>query len=125
MSSSTQPDLRQLETQVLEGESIHSITEDHRQALIHQMGLEEEDVRPDTFRKESVRLGGALSRRISERHPDDRRVAAALLDWVREVEDYDAWDSLLSTFDFHGKNQLVRRGKVLFPGPLTSHWDEA
>jgi hypothetical protein len=49
----------------------------------------------------------------------------ALREWVVRVEHYEAWDALLAGFDFHGKAALVRRGRMLFPGPLTAHWEAA
>ena len=51
------------------------------------------------------------------------KVPAALQDWVRLVEDYDAFDALLSNYKFAGREMVIRRGKQLFPGPLTAHWE--
>jgi hypothetical protein len=41
-----------------------------------------------------------------------------------QSDHYEAWDSLLSGFAVDGREALVRRGRVLFPGPLTAHWDD-
>ena len=42
---------------------------------------------------------------------------------MRRVEDYDAFDALLSNYKFAGREIIIRRGKQLFPGPLTAHWE--
>ena len=54
----------------------------------------------------------------------DPRVQVALRDWVMLSDQYEAFDALLSSFDFPGKDVLVQRGRQLFPGPLTSHWTD-
>ena len=61
---------------------------------------------------------------LGDRHAGDARVAVALHAWCQRVEDYDAWDVLLSEYEFDGREALMRRGKVLFPGPLTAHWED-
>ena len=88
------------------------------------MGLGEDDVSNDTFKKESHAFIGKLARHVGERHGGYSRAAVALKAWCLSVEDYDAWDALLSEYEFDGRDALLRRGKVLFPGPLTAHWDD-
>ena len=34
----------------------------------------------------------------------------------------EAWDALLSSFDFDGKAAVIEQGRVLFAGPMTAHW---
>ena len=41
------------------------------------------------------------------------------------MKDYEAWDALLTHYQFDGKEELIRRGRVLFAGPMTAHWDDA
>ena len=55
----------------------------------------------------------------------DQRAQIALRDWVLDVKDYEAWDALLTHYQFDGKEELIRRGRVLFAGPMTAHWDDA
>lgn len=108
---------------ILLGESIASLAADYRRALLDALGLTQEDAAPTTFQKESVRFAGKVCRHLAERHATHGYVQTALADWARMVDDYDAYDALLGTFpDFDGRESLLRRGKALFPGPLTSHW---
>src|SRR5262245_8743330 len=105
---------------VLLGESIASIAAAHRQGLLDAVGLDAAESAPSTFRKESVRFAGKVWRRLAERHETDGHVEAALVEWVRQVEDYDAFDALLATFKaFDGRPALLRRGQALFPRALT------
>jgi hypothetical protein len=110
---------------VLLGESIAQLAALHRQQLLDAVGLDADDAAPSTFRKEAVRFAGKVCRYLAERHAHDSHAQNALAEWAQQVEDYDAFDALLGTFkDFDGRPALVRRGKALFPGPLTAHWEE-
>jgi hypothetical protein len=111
---------------VLLGESIASIAAVYRQGLLDAVGLDEEDATPLTFRKETLRFAGKVCRHLAERHASHGYVATALAEWARQVDEYEAFDSLLSAYRaFDGRDALLRRGKALFPGPLTAHWEEA
>jgi hypothetical protein len=111
--------------EVLLGASLLDIFREHRAELLRSVDLDPAEADPTTFRKDTMRFMGKLCRHLSERHAGDRRVGAALVEWVQIVDEYDAYDSLLSRWHrFDGRERVVRRGKQLFPGPLTSHWDE-
>ena len=111
---------------VLLGESIAHLAAVYRQSLLDSVGLTAEEASPTTFRKETLRFVGKVCRHLAERHAGDGHVETALTEWAQQVEDYDAFDALLSTFrDFDGRPTLLRRGKALFPGPLTAHWEDA
>lgn len=110
---------------ILEGESMIQLAEAYRHSLIDEMGLGEEDVTAQTFRREAFAFTQKLCRHLGDRHHGDGRVGSALQAWCQLVEDYDAWDVLLSGgFAFDGRPAMLRRGRVLFPGALTAHWPE-
>jgi hypothetical protein len=66
-----------------------------------------------------------LARHLGDRHSGEIRVGCALRDWVTQCDHYEAWDALLSGFAIEGREALLRRGRMLFPGPLTAHWGDA
>ena len=115
-------DLHEAEERVLLGEPLESIAAAYREELLQAVGLRADEASSTTFRDETRRFMGRLSRQLAERHAGDHRARLALEEWVQRVTDYDAWDALLSTYEFDGKPQLIRRGRLLFPGPLTAHW---
>lgn len=108
---------------VLLGESMRSVAAAHREQVIRSVGLAVDEVGAREFWDDTRRFMNRLARDLGERHAGDSRVCAALAEWVRRVDDYDAFDALLAHFDrFEGRALIVRRGKQLFPGPLTAHW---
>jgi hypothetical protein len=109
---------------VMLGASLRQIAADCRLERIAAAGLRAEDAAPDAFRDEVAEFMRQLARHLGERHRGDPRVGQALREWVAESEHYEAWDALLSGFRFEGRAGLVRRGRMLFPGPLTAHWAE-
>ena len=64
---------------------------------------------------------GRLEAYLGERPAGDVRICHALREWIRSCDDYEAGDALLSGFEVNGREGLLRRGKVLFPGTLTAH----
>jgi len=115
-------DLRRAVEDVLLGAPLGQIAAAYRQDLIEAFDFRPEEVTKDTFADETASFMKKVARHLGDRHAGDQRVLQALHDWVLGVEDYEAWDALLSGFDFHGKAALIRRGRMLFPGPLTAHW---
>ncbi len=109
---------------VLLGEPLKYIAQAHREELLVSVGLDLDEAQPSTFAKETRTFMNNLCRFLGERHVGDSRVGSALADWVQIVDDYDAFDSLLVGFEFDGRDAVVRRGRTLFPGPLTAHWDD-
>lgn len=110
---------------VLLGESLGMIGAEWRIEALRSVGMEPEEARPETFRKEAIAFVNKVCRQLGERHEGDSRAEAALITWARRVDEYDVFDSLLDHFrHFEGRDSLVRRGKMLFPGPLTAHWDD-
>lgn len=107
---------------VLQGEPLAMLSVAYREGLLRDMDLDPEAVEPETFGVETRRFVNKLCRHLGDRHAGDARVAVALEEWVWHVEDYEPWDALLSGFDFAGKERLIARGRNLFPGPLTAHW---
>ena len=111
---------------VLLGESLLQIRAAWRAEALDSMGMQPDEARPDTFLKEATRFVAKVCRVLGDRHAGDSRAATALVDFVRRVDDYDAFDSLLDNFrSFDGRELIVRRGRTLYPGTLTEHWDEA
>lgn len=108
--------------EILLGASVHSVGACYRQDLIDTFGFRPEEVRPETFAAETESFQRRLCRMLGDRHAGNARVGQALRDWVMLSEHYEAFDALLSAWDFPGKQALVERGRRLFPGPLTSHW---
>lgn len=117
-------ELRQSAEHVLLGESMRGVAEDFRNDLLVDMGFDPEGAPDDLFRKETTRHMNQLCRYFGDNHEGDSRVAAALRDWVRTVEDYDAFDTLLTCYRFDAREAVLRRGRVLFPGALTAHWGD-
>ena len=111
--------------EVLLGASITQIAAAYREQLIAEFGFRPDEITVDTFRGEVTAFLRKLARQLGDRHIGDRRVGHALRDWVQHCDHYEAWDALLSGFAIEGREALVQRGRVMFPGPLTAHWDEA
>ena len=115
-------DLQEAVERVLQGEAMRSLARDYRESLISAMGLDEDDVTESTFRVETGRFMNQLCRHLGDRHEGDHRVCVALREWVHRVSDYEAYDALLTSFSFEGREVVLRKARVLFPGPLTAHW---
>jgi hypothetical protein len=110
---------------VLLGASMRQVAIAYRQSLIEAFGFRPDEVTASTFADETTAFMKKLARQLGDKHAGDVRVERALLDWVHLVDHYEAWDALLSGFSFHGKEALIRRGRMLFPGTLTAHWSDA
>lgn len=117
-------DQEQAIARILMGESMPALAAAYREELLRDCGLMPEEAGRETFRKDTADFMQKLCRRLGDRHAGDRRICAALQEWVRGVSDYAAFDALLSSFDFEGKRNVIDRGRQLFPGPLTAHWQE-
>lgn len=118
-------DIKTATADVLLGASLLQIASAYRADLIEAFGFRAEEVRPDTFRDETSAFMRRLARELGERHAGDPRVGQALRDWIMHCDHYEAWDALLAGFAVDGREALVRRGRILFPGPLTAHWTES
>ena len=120
-----QKDIRRAADDVLFGASMRQVAHEFRERLIEDFGFRPEEVTQETFKDEVAAFMRALARHLGDRHPGDARVGEALETWVRFTDHYEAWDALLAgSFDVESKEALIRRGRMLFPGPLTRHWDE-
>ena len=117
-------DLEQGIERVLLGEAMGALATACQEEMLESVGLDPREALPETFRAESRSFIKMLCRALGEKHSGDHRALAALRDWVREVNDYEAWDALLTHFEFDGKDTLIRRGRVLFAGPMTAHWSD-
>lgn len=106
-----------------DGASLLEVASDFRERLIADAGVRAEEVSESTFQTEVADFMRSLARHLGERHAGERRIGHALREWVRHSDHYEAWDALLSGFDIDGREALLRRGKVMFPGPLTAHWN--
>lgn len=95
----------------------------YRGELLVGLGMDPDECSDDLMRKETLGFMSKVSRRLGEKHSGDPRAAAALQDWVMYVEDYDAFDALLTNFDFDNRERVVERGRMLFSSALTGHWD--
>lgn len=117
-------DIEAAVTDVVLGASLRQIAAGCRQRLIDDFGFRPDEVTPDTFRDEVAAIMRRLARHLGDRHAGDARVGQALRDWVQHCDHYEAWDALLTGFDVEEREVLIRRGRMLFPGPLTRHWSE-
>ena len=109
---------------ILLGASMQQVAAAYREELIESFGFRSDEVTPTTFRDEVASFMRRLASHLGDRHQRDARVGHALEQWVQQCDHYEAWDALLSGFEVEGREALVRRGRVLFPGPLTRHWTE-
>ncbi|MCA8942356.1 MAG: hypothetical protein KDB80_07315 [Planctomycetes bacterium] len=113
-------DTRTAIERILLGESLASISEAKRGDVCIRKGLDSEDPRAGADQaREFMRV---LCRELGDRHAGNSRVATALERWVERCSDYEAWDSLMSGFEFQSRPRLLERGRKLFPGTLTEHW---
>ncbi|MAE76685.1 MAG: hypothetical protein CMJ85_07455 [Planctomycetes bacterium] len=71
---------------------------------------------------EALGFTGSLCRQLGERFDGDPRMCHVLLEWLRTHKDYEAFDVLLTSFDFPARLQVLAEGRRLFPATLTSHW---
>ncbi|MDA0372598.1 MAG: hypothetical protein O2865_02315 [Planctomycetota bacterium] len=117
-------ELREAIDRVLLGEPLRSIAVAHREAVLRSLGMQSDEVSPRELWDDTGRFMNRLCRELGERHGGDRRAGVALADWAQRVEEYDVYDALLANFDsFEGREHFVQRGRQLFPGPLTAHWE--
>jgi len=107
------------------GASLREIAADFRRELLKTFGFGPEETTPDTFRDEVQMFMRKLARHLGDRHSGEPRIGQALRDWCRHSDHYEAWDALLTSFQIEERESLVRRGKQMFPGPLTAHWAES
>lgn len=110
---------------VLLGASLQQIAAATREQLIRDFEFRPDEITPDTFRAEVAAFMRKLARHLGDRHAGEPRIGWALREWVMHCDHYEAWDALLSGFQIDGREALVRRGRMMFPGPLTAHWDDA
>ena len=108
---------------ILLGESMRQLANGYREKMLVDLGMDPEECEDTLLLKETHRFMSKVCTYLGEKHAGDARASAALQEWVRVVEDYDAFDALLSNYDFAGREVVIRRGKMLFPGPLTAHWE--
>lgn len=111
-------------SEVLLGASLQQVAAGVREQLLRDFHFRPEEVTADTFRTEVTAFMRKLARHLGDRHAGDARVGHALRDWVMLCDHYEAWDALLSGFAPEGRQALLRRGRMLFPGPLTAHWGD-
>ncbi len=106
---------------IMLGESMASIASTKRVDLCVRAGVDPEDDGA-AFTTETSEFMRRLCRELGDYHAGDGRIAAALVDWVARCRDYEAWDALMSGFQFEGRERYVERGRSLFPGTMTAHW---
>jgi len=109
---------------VLLGASMRQIAGELREQMIADLGVKPEEIEEGKFGEEVAEFMRRLARHLGEKHLGDPRAGQALHEWVMLSDHYEAWDALLSGFDIEGRDGLVRRGRMLFPGALTAHWDD-
>jgi hypothetical protein len=104
------------------GESMSSIAAAVREAMLASVGMTLDEASPQTFAEESRRFMSKLCRHVERVRAGNPRIGAALRDWVQRVDDFDAFDVLLTSFPCEQREAVLRRGRVLFPRTLTAHW---
>jgi len=117
-------DIRSATAELQLGASLPQIASAYREGLIRDFGFRPDEIRPETFRQESMAFMRKLARHLGDRHAGENRIGHALREWVQQCDHYEAWDALLSGFSIEGRESLLRRGRMLFPGPLTAHWPD-
>ncbi len=117
-------DLFEIADRVLLGESLRDVAAECRNTMLIDMGFDPEDAPGDLFTKETTGFMNEVCRHLGERHAGDPAVAAGLEAWVCEVNEYDAFDALLAHFEFPSRSTVLERARILFPGPMTAHWDD-
>lgn len=117
-------DLFEIADRVLLGESLRDVAVEYRNTMLIDMGFDPENPPDELFTKETTRFMNKVCRHLGERHAGDQAVAAELEAWVCEVNEYDAFDALLAHFEFPSRPTVLERGRILFPGPMTAHWDD-
>ncbi|MFO1030419.1 MAG: hypothetical protein U1F60_05045 [Planctomycetota bacterium] len=110
--------------EVLQGASLAQIAAEFRENLLRDFGFRDEETTADTFANEVASFMRGFARHLGDRHAGDARIGYALQQWILKSDHYEAWDALLSGFDVDGRDVLIRRGRVMFPGPMTAHWDD-
>lgn len=110
--------------EVLQGASLAQIAAEYRATLLRDFGFRVEETTADTFRAEVASFMRGFARHLGDRHAGDARIGYALQQWVLRSDHYEAWDALISGFEVDGREALIRRGRVMFPGPMTAHWDD-
>ena len=124
--------LAQATESVLLGESILSIREGFLWGVTEALDPEDfqnrwaalDTVQRSEFNEQARGFTSDLVRRLGERHEGDQRACTALLEWCARTKDYEAFDALLCSFEFPGKDRVLDEGRRLFPTTLTSHWPE-
>ena len=111
--------------EVLMGASLQQIASTLRAQWIRDFGFRPDEVTPQTLQAELAAFMRKFARHLGDRHARDPRVGQALREWVELCDHYEAWDALLSGFPIENRESLLRRGRMMFPGPLTAHWDDA
>ncbi|MEE2887869.1 MAG: hypothetical protein VX951_10620 [Planctomycetota bacterium] len=117
-------DLFEIADRVLLGESLRDVAVEYRNTMLIDMGFDPENSPDELFTKETTRFMNKVCRHLGERHAGDQAVAAELEAWVCGVNEYDAFDALLAHFEFPSRPTVLERGRILFPGPMTAHWDD-
>ena len=117
-------DIRSATAELQLGASLPQIASAYREELLRDFGFRPDEIRPETFREESMAFMRKLARHLGDRHAGETRIGHALREWVQQCDHYEAWDALLSGFPVEGREALLRRGRMLFPGPLTAHWPD-
>lgn len=117
-------DLFESAERILLGESLRDVASGYRNDLLVDMGFDPDDAPENLFQKETTRFMNQVCRHLGERHAGDHAVAAGLEAWVHQVDEYDAFDALLENFEFPTRFAVLKRGRILFPGPLTAHWGD-
>jgi hypothetical protein len=116
-------DFRRELAHVLDGASMEQIAEQRRAAYLASLGVAAGEADPTLGADHVAAFMRAFARHLGDRHAGNPRIGHALREWVRQCDHYEAWDALLSGFVVENRQALVRRGKFLFPGTLTAHWD--
>ncbi len=110
--------------EVMLGASLQQIAGELREQWIRDFGFRPDEVTPTTLQAEVVAFMRKLARHLGDRHAGETRVGHALRDWALQCDHYEAWDALLSGFAFEDRPSMLRRGRQMFPRPLTAHWED-
>lgn len=107
------------------GASLRQIAADCQNEWLAAAGMKSDQPPPAACHEQVAAFLRSFARHLGDRCAGEPRIGMALREWVEHTDHYEAWDALLSSFAVDGRLALVRRGRLMFPGPLTAHWNDA
>ena len=77
-------DIRSATAELQLGASLPQIASAYREELLRDFGFRPDEIRPETFREESMAFMRKLARHLGDRHAGETRIGHALREWVQQ-----------------------------------------